>query len=269
MSRPYHLFKYGKGDGEKFTVIAHRGASAYYPENTLVSFAAAISLGAGMVEFDVQLSRDGEVVVFHDEKLSRCTNGRGKLAAYTLAELKKLDAGKWFDEKFKGEKIPTLKEVLSFCSGKIAVNIEVKTEAVADKIAGGIEEKCLKIVGQTGMSRHAVFSSFDPRAVQHLKQIDNSAAVAVLFEKKIYGVKPPSEIVEMLGADCFNCSYRELNKKWLRDIKTHNIPVNVYTVDEEREMRRLLEAGVDGIFTNKPDVLKKEAADFFQRKIGK
>jgi len=216
-----------------------------------------------MVEFDVQLSRDGEVVVFHDEKLSRCTNGRGKLAAYTLAELKKLDAGKWFDEKFKGEKIPTLKEVLSFCSGKIAVNIEVKTEAVADKIAGGIEEKCLKIVGQTGMSRHAVFSSFDPRAVQHLKQIDNSAAVAVLFEKKIYGVKPPSEIVEMLGADCFNCSYRELNKKWLRDIKTNNIPVNVYTVDEERKMRRLLEAGVDGIFTNKPDVLKKEAADFF------
>jgi len=84
-----------------------------------------------------------------------------------------------------------------------------------------------------------------------------------LFEKKIYGVKPPSEIVEMLGADCFNCSYRELNKKWLRDIKTNNIPVNVYTVDEERKMRRLLEAGVDGIFTNKPDVLKKEAADFF------
>ena len=67
----------------------------------------------------------------------------------------------------------------------------------------------------------------------------------------------------MLGADCFNCSYRELNKKWLRDIKTNNIPVNVYTVDEERKMRRLLEAGVDGIFTNKPDVLKKEAADFF------
>lgn len=68
----------------------------------------------------------------------------------------------------------------------------------------------------------------------------------------------------MLGADCFNCLYRELNKKWLRDIKTNNIPVNVYTVDEERKMRRLLEAGVDGIFTNKPDVLKKEAADFFQ-----
>jgi len=88
MGRPYHLFKYNHRDGDEFTIIAHRGASAYYPENTLPSFEAAIEMGADMVELDVQLTSDKEVVVFHDEKISRCTDGRGKIADYTLAELK-------------------------------------------------------------------------------------------------------------------------------------------------------------------------------------
>lgn len=95
MGRPYSLFKHETSGNDRFTVIAHRGASAYYPENTRAAFEAAIELGADMVEFDVQLSRDGEVVVFHDEKISRCTNGRGRISDYTLAELRKLDAGSW------------------------------------------------------------------------------------------------------------------------------------------------------------------------------
>ena len=151
MIRPYHAFTYHPGDqqnviqGDDFTIIAHRGASAYYPENTLVSFEGAMALGADMVELDVQLTSDGEVVVFHDEKITRCTDGRGRIADHSLAELKKLDAGSWFDKKFQGEKIPTLAEVLNVCKNKIAVNIEIKTEAVTDYVSGGIEEKCLKI----------------------------------------------------------------------------------------------------------------------------
>lgn len=183
MGRPYHLFKYNHRDGDEFTIIAHRGASAYYPENTLPSFEAAIEMGADMVELDVQLTSDKEVVVFHDEKISRCTDGRGKIADYTLAELKKLDAGSWFDKEFKNTTIPTLAEVLAFCKGKIAVNIEIKTEAVSEMIFGGIEEKCLKIVEQSGMNGHIVFSSFDPRAIMRLKQLDSNIAVAALFEK--------------------------------------------------------------------------------------
>lgn len=270
MGRAYHLFKYNFIEGDNFTVIAHRGASAYYPENTMISFEGAIAMGADMVELDVQLSRDGEVVVFHDEKLSRCTNNKGKVSDYSLVELKKLDAGSWFGKRYQGAKIPTLEEALSFCQDKIAVNIEIKTEAVKEKIRNGIEEKCLKIVGQNSMREHIVFSSFDPRAIRHLKEIDRTVAAAVdvaaavLFEKEYYGSKLPSEIIELLGADVFNCSKNELSKKWLTDIKANNIPVNIYTVNDKRNMCRFLELGVSGIFTNKPDILKRVLTDMRQ-----
>lgn len=267
MPKPYHLFKYNVAHNlnaasrNYFTVIAHRGASAYYPENTMAAFEGAITQGADMVELDVQLSSDGEVVVFHDEKISRCTDGRGKVGDHTLAQLKKLDAGSWFHKKYKGEKISTLSEVLDFCKSKIAVNIEIKTEAVRDSVSGGIEEKCLRLVDKIGMQDHVVFSSFDPRALSHLKQINHQTPVAVLYEKEIYGLQLPSEIVASLGADAFNCSRRELGQKWFVDLKHHGIPVNVYTVNDERGMRRLLTRGVDGIFTNYPDVLRRVVED--------
>lgn len=265
MSRPYHQFKYqtaGSPGANGFTIIAHRGASAYYPENTLASFEGAAALGADMVELDVQATSDGEVVVFHDEKISRCTNGRGRVADHTLTALRKLDAGSWFDKKFQGEKIPTLVDVLHLCRGRIAVNIEVKTEAVGDNVSGGIEEKCLRIVDQAGMRKHVVFSSFDPRAILHLKAIDEGTPVAVLYEKKHYDLQLPSAIVASLHADAFNCSGRELSKAWLADLKQHDIPVNVYTVNKEEEMTRWLALGVDGMFTNHPDVLKRVLEDF-------
>ena len=261
MGKPYHLFKYNLIEGDNFTVIAHRGASAYYPENTMISFEGAIAMGADMVELDVQLTRDGEVVVFHDEKLSRCTNSKGKISDYTFVELQKLDAGSWFDKKYQGAKIPTLEEVLKLCRDKIAVNIEIKTEAVTEKIRDGIEEKCLKIVGQNSMQEHIVFSSFDPRAIKHLKEIDSTVITAVLFEKKHYGVKLPAQILDSLAANAFNCSQDELSKKWLTNIKANNIPVNIYTVNDKKNMRRFLKMGVNGIFTNKPDILKMVLTD--------
>jgi glycerophosphoryl diester phosphodiesterase len=257
MSRPYHLFKYNHTEGDNFTAIAHRGASAYYPENTLASFEDAILMDADMVELDVQLTKDGEVVVFHDEKISRCTNGRGRIADHTLMKLKALDAGSWFNKKFHGTKIPTLTEVLSLCRDKIAVNIEIKTEAVTDAVGGGIEELSLNIAEQSGMSGHIVFSSFDPRAIKHLKDIDSSTAVAVLFERGYYGSALPSEIIESLGADAFNCSLNELSDKWLSNLKLNNIPLNIYTVNDESNMRLLIKMGVSGIFTNNPDILKR------------
>ena len=265
MGKPYHLFKYNLREGDDFTVIAHRGASAYFPENTIPSFEGAISMGADMVEIDVQLTSDKEVVVFHDEKISRCTNGRGKIADHTLAQLKKLDVGSWYDKKFQNTKISTLAEVLDICKNKIAVNIEIKTEAVSKMFFGGIEEKSLKIVEKSGMNEHVVFSSFDPRAIMHLKQIDNTVTAAVLFDKKHYGSKLPSAIIESVGADAFNCSSSEFKKKWLDNVRLNNIPVNIYTVNDTKNMRRFLKMGVSGIFTNKPDILKRVMADIKSR----
>ena len=269
IKKPYHLCKYNPRSDDDFTIIAHRGASAYYPENTLPSFEGAIAMGADMVELDVQLTSDKEVVVFHDEKISRCTDGRGKIADHTLAELKKLDAGSWFDKKFQNTRIPTLAEVLGVCKNKIAVNIEIKTEAVSKMFFGGIEEKCLKIVERSGMNGHVVFSSFDPRAIMHLKQIDDTVTVAVLFEKKHYGSKLPSDIMESVGADAFNCSGSEFNQKWLANVKLNNIPVNIYTVNDTNNMKRFINMGVSGIFTNKPDILRRVVADIKQMQKSK
>lgn len=264
MGKPYYLFKYNLRKCDDFTVIAHRGASAYYPENTLPSFEGAIAMGADMVELDVQFTSDKEVVVFHDEKISRCTNGRGKIANHTLAELRKLDAGSWFDKKFQNTRIPTLSEVLDVCKNKIAVNIEIKTEAVSKMFLGGIEEESLKIVERSGMNGHVVFSSFDPLAIMHLRQIDDNVTVAVLFEKKHYGSKLPSDIIESVGADAFNCSGSEFNHKWLANVKLNNIPVNIYTVNDTKNMKRFINMGVSGIFTNKPDILRSVVADIQQ-----
>ena len=261
MQKAFHLFSYHQREKDDFAVIAHRGASAYYPENTIPSFEAAMAMGADMVELDVQLTADKEVVVFHDEKLSRCTNGKGRIADHTLASLKKLDAGNWFERKFRNERIPTLADVLDVCKNRMAVNIEIKTEAVSRMISGGIEERCMQIVEQAGMKKHVVFSSFDPRAVRHLKRLDPKTVVAVLFAKRIYGSQLPSEIVASLGADAFNCSRSELNKRWLVDIQAHGIPVHIYTVNDIRTMKKIIRLGVHGIFTNKPDVLRKVLDD--------
>jgi glycerophosphoryl diester phosphodiesterase len=266
MGKPYHLFKYNLRENDDFTIIAHRGASAYYPENTLPSFEGAIAMGADMVEFDVQLTSDKEVVIFHDEKISRCIDGEGKIADYTLASLKKLDAGSWYDKNFKDTRIPTLSEALDICKNKIAVNIEIKTEAVGKMFFGGIEEKCLKIVERSGMREHVVFSSFDPRAIMHLKQIDDTAVAAVLFKKQLYGSKFPSDIMDSVGADAFNCSGTDFNKKWLTNITLNNVPVNIYTINDTRNMKKFLNIGVSGIFTNNPDILKRVAADVKQKK---
>jgi len=112
------------------------------------------------------------------------------------------------------------------------------------------------------MRGHVVFSSFDPRAVLHLRQIEGQTPVAVLYERKHYGSSLPSQVVQSLEADAFNCSRRELNPKWLADLQDHNIPVNVYTVNDEKTMSRLLGLGVDGIFTNRPDVLKRVKSEW-------
>lgn len=257
MRRAYHLLMFNARARRTCTVIGHRGACAYFPENTMASFEGAVRLGADMIEFDIQLSRDGVPVVFHDARIDRCTDGHGTVAEHSLAELKRLDAGSWFGAEFAGERIPTLEELLDFCRGRIAVNIEIKTEAVTDEIKGGVEEKALSLVHGSGMYGHAVFSSFDPRALSHLRRMDSELPLAVLYEKKHFKAALPSAILGDLRADCFNCSVRELGREWIRDCLSHEIPLNVYTVNSRASMRRLIGLGVSGIFTNRPDVMKR------------
>ena len=250
------LPKLYQDNGDGFIVIAHRGASAYYPENTMAALKGAVAQQAEMIELDVLMSKDGVPMVFHDATLKRVTNGKGELHDFRLEELRKLDAGSWFDSTFTGEQIPTLEEALAYAAGKIAVNIEIKTEAVTDRLKGGVEEKSLALVQKYEMEEYVIFSSFDYRAINHLKTLAPEMPVALLYEKKQSVKMLPSELVQKYKADAFNCSYRQLTKKWLTDLQSNNIPIFVYTVDQPRRMKSLIEKGVRGIFTNTPDVLR-------------
>lgn len=255
----YNLPELYNDNGDNFTVIAHRGASAYYPENTMAAFRAAVEMDAEMIELDVLLSKDGVPVVIHDETLDRTTDGEGSVSDYTLEELKRLDAGSWFGEKFRGEPIPTLEEVLEYAAGTIALNIEIKTEAVTDNAKGGVEEESIRLVRKYGMEDHVLFSSFDYRAISHLKELAPDIPAALLYNNNESPNRTPSELVEAYKADAFNCSFSQLNNRRLKNIREHNIPVFVYTVNNRGRMKKLINKGVTGIFSDKPDLLLEAA----------
>ena len=244
---------------KKFIVIAHRGASGYYPENTMSAFKAAIEMEADMIELDVLLSKDGVPIVFHDEKLDKKTNGKGLVQDLTLSELQKLDAGSWFDKKFEGEKIPTLREVLEYCRNKILVNVEIKTEAVSESEYGGVEESVMKIIKDLGVEEQIIISSFDYRVIERIKKSNSKIRTALLYEKKQSKKRSPVDLVKYYQVDAFNFSIRQLNDEWASQLNYLEIPFFIYTVNDEEKMRKVMEAGAKGIFSDKPDLLKKVA----------
>ncbi|WP_020401917.1 glycerophosphodiester phosphodiesterase [Gracilimonas tropica] len=250
------LVKLYNDNGDGFTVIAHRGASAYYPENTMSAFKAALEMGAEMIEADVSLSKDGVPVVIHDEELRRTTNGSGLVSDHTVEELKRLDAGAWFGQAHAGEQIPTLEELLTLATGKIALNIEIKPEAVGKTPFGGIEEKVVSLVEQYGMRDYVLYSSFAYKAIKHFHEINVDIPVALLYDKKQSSGRRLTQLVADYDADAFNCSYWQYSKKWAEEAKEAQIPIFVYTVNDERKMRKVIQRGASGIFTDKPDVLK-------------
>ncbi len=253
-----------------FIVIAHRGARAYYPENTMVAFRAAVDLKSDMLELDVQLSKDNVPVVFHDTKLNKRSDGKGLVGDYTLSQLQELDTGSWFDKKFKGEKIPTLEQVLEYAKGKISVNIEIKTEAVKDdtlyKAENSVEKQVVTLVNALDMKGSVMVSSFDYRAVKRVKELDPEIYTALLYEKKQSKGLNPKELIDLYQANAFNCSGREINKKWLEILKSNNIPFFVYTINKASQMKKVIEAGAKGIFSDKPDLLKQVSDEMFPPK---
>jgi glycerophosphoryl diester phosphodiesterase len=230
--------------------IAHRGASGRFPENTLKAFGAAIDAGAQMCELDVQLTSDGALVVIHDETVERTTDGRGAVRSMTLEELKRLDAGVHSGREFKGERIPTLEEVMAISDGRCELNIELK--------GAGIERKVCELLVARRAFATAMISSFDWDALALVRHFEPRLRVGLLatqwparlvgaaFELKAESINPRSDFVtEDL---CIAAHER-------------NLCVYTWTVDEPGEMRRLIAFGVDGIMTNYPERLH-EVTDY-------
>jgi glycerophosphoryl diester phosphodiesterase len=238
--------------------IAHRGASGYYPENTLIAFQRAVELGADMIELDVHLTKDGEVVVIHDETLDRTTNGKGNVRDYTLPELKKLDAGAWYKSEFAGERIPTLEEVLQSLKGKVQFNIEIKNGPVYYQ---GIEEKILAILLKQDLRDQVVISSFDHRCLKKIKKMNPDLATGSLVKLGVLYVArllKPEKIAQSVGATGLHLHKSYVTPDLVHRAKQHGLRVLVWTVNEPAQMSHFIKMGVDGIVTNFPDKLKNE-----------
>lgn len=165
--------------------IGHRGSREKAPENTMASFRQAVEDGADGIELDVQLSKDGELVVIHDGTLDRTTNGQGSVSEYTLEEIRNLDAGSWFDPKFAGEKVPTLDESLQWAKGKTRVDIEVKKEATAHITP----ESLIGAVRAHGMENEVAITSFDRQFVETVEELAPNIETGVLVSGKPTGAK--------------------------------------------------------------------------------
>jgi glycerophosphoryl diester phosphodiesterase len=233
-------------------VIAHRGFSGAAPENTLIAFQKAIEVGSDMIEFDIRFSKDGRIVVMHDAALERTTNGEGKVADYTLKELKELDAGSKFSPKFAREKIPTLQEVLELAKDRVPVNIEIKNQDLGRFTIEELAAKALGEVKKAGMERQVIFSSFYPSALERIQELDPRIWVAFLFHRQWNSI---SEASAGRSFSVLNLRNQFLTKSKIAKIHEDRIKMNVYTVNAEEEMEQFVKWGVDGIITNHPEKL--------------
>jgi len=235
-------------------VIAHRGFSGQYPENTIVAFQKAIDLGCDMIELDVHFSKDNEIVVIHDDKLDRTTNGKGRVYDFSLKEIRNLDAGSWFGSNFSGEKVPTLKEVLQMAKDKIPVNIEIKSPKERQYPTEELAERALKVVKDAGMLHQVNFFSFDPSALRRIKEKEPKAWITLIYGKewKILREVTGGEDYPILGL-----RDKTLAKDDIAKIHQQGSQIYIWTVDNPAEMEKFIAWRVDGIITNHPDRLIK------------
>ena len=225
-------------------VIAHRGASGTCPENTLAAFRRAAELGAHMIELDVQLTRDGEVVVVHDWTLDRTTDGSGPVGAATLADIRRLDAGAWFNPRFAGERVPTLAEVLAGVT--LPVNVELKP--VGDD---GLEARALAIVDAAAAAGRVVFSSFDPHVLVRLRARAPGARIGVLWEGT--RIEEAVRLAERVGARTLHVRKDVVTRTRVETARAAGLAVLAWTVNDPGESRQLEAAGIEGIFTDFPE----------------
>ena len=222
-------------------IIGHRGAAGYEPENTLASFRKAMKFGVEMIELDVHLCKTGELVVIHDMRLERTTNGKGIVSDKTLPELRKLDAG-------NGEKIPLLSEVFDLVDKKIVVNIELKGEKTAVALHKLIE----KYVRYKNWSyENFIISSFDHYQLAEFHSLNKYCKISALICGVPLGY---AAFGKKMDAYSVNIAKDFVSKKFVEDAKRRNLKVFAYTVNDFIDYERLNKLKVDGIFTNYPDL---------------
>lgn len=235
-------------------IIAHRGASGHAPENTFAAFERAVQLGAGFIETDLQLTRDARFVAIHDATLERTTNGRGAVRDHTLAQLRELDAGKWFDRQFMDQRIPTLEEILEFASQRdVVFYLEIKYGA-----AWGMHHALVGALGKAEYAARTIVISFDPAMLASVRRLEPAIMIGLLLED---AKGDPVKTAVEVGARQL-CPRADLITPELVD-QAHRADLHVvtWTINDADKMRAAMDAGVDGIMTDLPDRLRAVVED--------
>lgn len=225
------------------------------------AFQKAIEMKADMIELDVTLSRDKIPMVIHDSKLQRTTNGSGLVQNFLERELRELDAGQWFSPVYRGTVLPRLEDVLKWASGKILINIEIKKEAVKKDPNNGVVQLIHELLKESGMTGQVVISSFSRIAVKRSWEISPAIPTAYLMDPYTLGTVKEYRLMKKINATGLNMKPHQMRKRLMSLANKNGSPVWVYTVDDEKEMVRVIKKGASGIFTNKPDVLWQVASD--------
>lgn len=256
-------------------IIAHRGASAAAPENTLAAFQKAIEAGADGIEFDVVLAKDGVPVVFHDSDLQRMAKIKERTTSFTSAELQNVDVGAWFnsvhpqkaDAKFSGETIPTLAKLLNFLRGyQGRIYVELKG---GNEESPALVEATAKLLKQSGLLLNVVLKSFKLPAVAHARKILPEICTAALFAPKIVSImRKKSRLIEMakeVGADELSLHYSLATAKMVAAANEQNMPVTIWTADHPAWIKRALERGIRAVITNNPARLIAKRDEFLRQ----
>jgi glycerophosphoryl diester phosphodiesterase len=229
-------------------ILAHRGACSYTPENTLAAFRLAYEQGADGIELDAKLSVDKKVVVIHDQTVDRTTNGTGRVNDLSLSDLKGLDAGIHFSDRYRGERIPTLEEVLLEFGFKFLINIELTSYATP---GDALPESTAELVRKTGVQKNIIFSSFHPWVLSRIRKLMPGVPAGLLTGEGFlqWG---NSAIGKWISPQLIHPFFLKATKNFIQKAHQRGQKVNTWTVDDPREILRLIQDGVDGIITDDP-----------------
>ena len=216
--------------------IGHRGAKAYEPENTLRSFKRAIELGVDAVELDVRKTKDNEIVVIHNSNVGKTTDGSGSVSDFTLEEIKKFVTE-------KGEQIPTLEEALEFVGKRVKILVELKET--------GIEEKVLGLIREKGLIENVIIISFHEEVLRNVRELNDEVATGLIYVRH----KNPIPAALTLKAEYLLPLYRFTHSANVRKAHENGLKVIVWTINKEEEAAEYRKKGVDGITSDRPDIL--------------
>ncbi|WP_243522216.1 glycerophosphodiester phosphodiesterase [Bacillus pseudomycoides] len=256
-----------KNQSSQVITIAHRGASAYTPEHTIPAYRLGQQLKGDYIEIDLQMTKDGHLIAMHDDTLNRTTNGSGLVKDHTLAEIKRLDAGSFFNrkypnlakEEFKDVKVPTLEEIIETFGHDARYYIEIKSP---DDYPG-MEEKLLDILSQYQLSdpsvakERIIIQSFSKESLKKIHSLNSTIPlVQLLTYKKAVGLTNTE--IEDYKSYCIGLgmNYKRLDAEVIQQIHNQGLKVHPFTVNEEEDMKKMIEWGVNGMFTNYPDRLQ-------------